>query len=211
MEMLCHGRPTGTGRRLRTSKDRDIEEKYRLWYVDNANHTDPTTEILETHAVAYSGTLQYALRELSAWVEQGVVPPPTSKYLVQDGQVHVPDRRQNARESSPWSISPSTVANVPRSRLAKQSPSSHGSRCRPPWAGLFRRSGTSRERARIRDVAGLGDPDVGDRRTWARTYAFTNPGTYFPTLRVASQREGDPSTPFARSLNLGRVRVVVGE
>ena len=52
----------------------DVDEKYRLWYVDNANHTDPTTETLETHAVAYSGTLQYALRELSAWVEQGIVP-----------------------------------------------------------------------------------------------------------------------------------------
>jgi hypothetical protein len=43
------------------------------------------------------------------------------------------------------------------------------------------------------------------------THAFTNPGTYFPALRVASQREGNPSTPFARSLNLGRVRVVVRE
>ena len=41
------------------------------------------------------------------------------------------------------------------------------------------------------------------------THAFTKPGTYFPALRVASQREGNPSTPFARSLNLGRVRVVV--
>jgi hypothetical protein len=43
------------------------------------------------------------------------------------------------------------------------------------------------------------------------THAFTKPGTYFPALRVASQREGNPSTPFARSLNLDRVRVVVNE
>ena len=28
---------------------------------------------------------------------------------------------------------------------------------------------------------------------------------------VSSQREGDPGTPFARSFNLGRVRVVVHE
>ena len=39
-----------------------IDDKYRLWYVDNANHTDPTTETQQTHAVAYSGTVQYALR-----------------------------------------------------------------------------------------------------------------------------------------------------
>src|SRR5207244_7219248 len=67
-----------------------IDDTFRLWYVDNANHTDPTTETQQTHAVAYSGTVQYALRELSAWVEQGIAPPPTSEYRVQDGQVHVP-------------------------------------------------------------------------------------------------------------------------
>jgi hypothetical protein len=43
------------------------------------------------------------------------------------------------------------------------------------------------------------------------THAFSEPGTYFPALRVASQREGDAGTPFARSLNLSRVRVVVDE
>lgn len=46
--------------------------------------------MLETHGVAYSGTVQYALRELRAWVEQGISPPQTSEYRVQDGQVHVP-------------------------------------------------------------------------------------------------------------------------
>jgi hypothetical protein len=61
------------------------------------------------------------------------------------------------------------------------------------------------------DGANLGAeavPDVVEPRL-AATHAFTNPGTYFPTLRVASQRERNPSTPFARSLNLSRVRVVV--
>ena len=41
------------------------------------------------------------------------------------------------------------------------------------------------------------------------SYAFSEPGTYFPALRVASQRQGSVDTPFARVLNLGRVRVVV--
>lgn len=39
--------------------------------------------------------------------------------------------------------------------------------------------------------------------------AYNGAGTWFPTLRVASQREGDAKTPFARIYNLGRVRVVV--
>jgi len=41
------------------------------------------------------------------------------------------------------------------------------------------------------------------------TYNYESPGTYFPTLRVASQREGDLEKPFARIQNLGSARVVV--
>ena len=60
------------------------------------------------------------------------------------------------------------------------------------------------------DAAALGSPASGTVHLTA-THAFTKPGTYFPALRVAAQREGNLSTPFARSLNLGRVRVVVTE
>jgi hypothetical protein len=39
--------------------------------------------------------------------------------------------------------------------------------------------------------------------------AFDKPGTYFVTLRTASERNGDADSPYARIMNLGRVRVVV--
>jgi hypothetical protein len=42
-----------------------------------------------------------------------------------------------------------------------------------------------------------------------RTHAYSRPGTYFPVLRAASQREGDTQTPYARIQNIARVRVVV--
>ena len=50
---------------------------------------------------------------------------------------------------------------------------------------------------------------TGSGVTLKTTYTFSKPGTYFPTLRAASQRQGDVKTPFARVQNLGRVRVVV--
>ena len=40
-------------------------------------------------------------------------------------------------------------------------------------------------------------------------HSFAAPGTYFPTVRVAAQRDGDTTTPYARIQNLARVRVVV--
>jgi hypothetical protein len=45
--------------------------------------------------------------------------------------------------------------------------------------------------------------------TLKASYSFAKPGTYFPTLRVASERKGDSASPYARIQNLGRVRVVV--
>ena len=58
------------------------------------------------------------------------------------------------------------------------------------------------------DAASLGDP-TSEPIELTATHAYSSSGTYFAALRVAAQREGDPSTPFARSLNLARVRVVV--
>jgi hypothetical protein len=187
----------------------DVDEKYRLWYVDNANHTDPTTESLETHAVAYSGTVQYALRELSAWVEQGTVPPPTSEYIVQDGQVRVPASAGERKGVQP--VVHLTVNGGDRAEVevgetvsftaAIGVPPSPGNVVSAKWD--FEGSGT------YSDAAELGAPTADDIRVTA-THAFEKPGTYFPALRVASQRERNPGTPFARSLNLDRVRVVVG-
>ncbi|MCP3821363.1 hypothetical protein NLX86_25685 [Streptomyces sp. A3M-1-3] len=47
------------------------------------------------------------------------------------------------------------------------------------------------------------------RLTVETSHTFTEAGTYFSALRVTSQHQGDPTTPFARVQNLGRVRVVV--
>jgi hypothetical protein len=187
-----------------------VDDKYRLWYVDNANHTDPMTETRQTHAVAYSGTVQYALRELSAWVEQGVDPPPTSEYWVRDGQVHVPPSAEERRGIQP--VVQLKVNGGGRAEVAVGEAVNFTAQIEvPPALGRvvsakwdFEGVGT------YPDAAELDDP-TSDTVHVTATYAFPNPGTYFPALRVASQREGNPSTPFARSLNLSRVRVVVGE
>jgi hypothetical protein len=186
------------------------DEKYRLWYVDNANHTDPTTESLETHAVAYSGTVQYALRELSAWVEQGIDPPPTSEYRVHDGQVHVPDSAAERKGIQPvvhlevngGDRAEAAVGEVVSITARIEVPPATGKVVSAKWD--FEGTGT------YSDAAELGHA-TSETLSATASHAFTNSGTYFPALRVASQREGDASTPFARSLNLGRVRVVVKE
>jgi hypothetical protein len=39
--------------------------------------------------------------------------------------------------------------------------------------------------------------------------SYDKPGTYFATVRIASQRTGDASDPFTQVLNLDRARVIV--
>jgi hypothetical protein len=41
-------------------------------------------------------------------------------------------------------------------------------------------------------------------------HVFSQPGTYFPAMRVTSQREGSPSSLYGRIQNIARVRVIVG-
>jgi hypothetical protein len=186
------------------------DEKYRLWYVDNANHTDPTTETQRTHAVAYSGTVQYALRELSAWVEQGIVPPPTSQYCVREGQVHVPVSAAERKGVQP--VVHLKVNGGERAEVAVGEAVTFTAQIEvPPAPGKVVSAKWDFEGVgRYPDAVGLGDltSETVDVTT---THAFSKPGTYFSTLRVASQRECNPSTPFARSLNLSRVRVVVNK
>jgi hypothetical protein len=188
----------------------NIDDKYRLWYVDNANHTDPANQTQQTHAVAYSGTVQYALRELAAWVEQGVAPPPTSEYRVSAGQVEVPASAAERRGIQP--VAHLEVNGAKRAELVVGEPVTFTAQIEvPPAPGTlvsakwdFEGAGT------YPDAATLGDP-TSEAIELSATHTFSEPGTYFPALRVASQREGHPGTPFARSANLARVRVVVNQ
>ncbi|MET0489916.1 MAG: hypothetical protein ABW143_06765, partial [Acidimicrobiales bacterium] len=50
---------------------------------------------------------------------------------------------------------------------------------------------------------------AGERAVVEHRHSFAEPGTYFPTVRVAAHRDGDGTTPYARIQNLARVRVVV--
>src|SRR4029453_18527085 len=66
--------------------DDGFEDNFRVWYNDNADHIGPRTQRL----VQYDGIVQQALRDVSAWAEQGIAPPRSTRYDVTDSQVSVP-------------------------------------------------------------------------------------------------------------------------
>jgi hypothetical protein len=194
----------------------DLHNHFRLWFVDRAMHTGPFPSRSEprpartTRTVPYVGVLQQALRDLAAWVEQGLPPPPSTVYQVIDGQVMVPPGAAARKGIQP--VVALTANGRERADVAAGETVSFEARIDVP-------AGTGVVVAADWDFVGAGDfpvstppeflsPD-GSSVTVSARHAFAEPGTYFPALRATSQRQGSATTRFARVQNLGRVRVVV--
>ena len=188
----------------------DIDNHFALWFTDRANHGDFSNQEYPTQMVSYLGVLQQALRDLSLWVEKGIHPPQSSNYVIKDGQVVVPELANDRKGIQPTltllaNDTVKAVVNVNEEvefTSHIQVPASTGKIVSVEW-----------------DFEGKGDYPVKEElgeelkseTTIKRSYHFKSPGTYFVTVRVASQREGNTFSPFARIQNLERVRVVVTE
>ena len=194
--------------RVKESLGEEFEDNFRLWFTDHANHGDFAVPGNPTHIVSYLGVLQQALLDLSNWVENGIAPAASTDYEVVDGQVVVPetanermgiqpvlDLQANGSKQAEVSVDEkvtlSTVIEVPENQ---------GNIINVEW-----------------DLDGTGEFAVAERglnssqekMTISRTHSFSEPGTYFVTVRAVSQRNGNMETPFTRIQNLDRVRIVV--
>jgi hypothetical protein len=185
-----------------------IDDHYRLWYNDNAQHTAPLTALLMTHVINYRGILEQALRDLSAWVEKGVAPPASTNFTVKEGQVHVPSSAAERKGIQP-AVDLKVNGGV-RAEVAVGKPVNFTATIENP-------PGTGPVVAADWDFEGTGEyataAQLSDHKSAkvsvTSSHMYTRPGTYFAAIRATSQRDGDAETPFARNRNLGRVRVVV--
>ncbi|MET0903948.1 MAG: hypothetical protein ABWZ52_11960 [Acidimicrobiales bacterium] len=184
----------------------DIDDRFRLWFTDNALHGDNEVQESPTHVISYLGVLHQALRDVSAWVEHGVEPPTSTSYEVVDGQVVVPTHAAERGGVQPVvslqvdgadAVEVAVGAEVTLQAIAEAPPGT-GAIVSVEW-----------------DLDGRGDFPVrepvqpSERLVAEHRHAFAEPGTYFPTVRVAAHRRGDTTTPFGRLQNLARARVVV--
>jgi len=186
-----------------------LDDDFRLWMIDHANHSDFSEQVDPTHTISYLGALQQALRDLSAWVESGVEPPANTTYQVVDGQVRVPDAA-NQRKG----IQPVVSVTANGRQRAEVGPGDTvelvAKVALPPGTGEIVSAEWDIDDQGTYAIPGQAVA-VGDDAVEVRlAHSFDRPGDHFVTLRVASQREGDTATPYARVQNLGRVRVVVG-
>jgi hypothetical protein len=185
-----------------------IDDRYRIYYNDFAMHGNPTNLAGNARTVSYTGMLQQTVRDVAAWVEQGVKPPKSTKHAIADGaQIVVPPTAEERKGLQP--VVTLTVNGGERADISVgDTVTFHANIKVPPGAGKvviaewdFLGVGNYPNLANIGSIS----PEVN----LEATYTYDTPGTYFPVLRAASQRNGNPNDLFTRVNNLARVRVVV--
>jgi hypothetical protein len=184
------------------------DEKFRLWYIDRALHGDIAKTADDLQVVNYLGALHQALLDLSDWVERGISPPDSTEYTITDGQLSVPTTAKERKGIQPvitlkanggeWTA---VSAGEPVNFSAKvELPSGAGKLIAAEW---------SFEGEPDYPVKGEFTGMNEDGAVVKAVYAFKKTGTYFPVLRVMSNRRGNASDLFTHVKNLCRVRVIV--
>jgi hypothetical protein len=194
----------------------DLDDAYRLWYVDNADHQPPTTTEGYAHIVLYDPVLQQALLDLDAWVLDGANPPAGTAYEVTDDNQVVLAATAEERGGIQSVVELRVAAGDECGRadtvraevmegepvvfdLTASMPPGTGDIIDVEWdfvsAGLFS------DRSEL--------DAIGPTVSLCRTHIYDDPGTYFAVARVTSQRDGQRGDGFRLIQNLARVRVVV--
>jgi hypothetical protein len=191
-----------------------VDRDFRLWWFDHAAHTPGSMfpSVGRPHAstrlIEYGGAVQQALRDVIAWVEDDVEPPAPSQYEYStSGAVQLPDSATDRRGIQPvptLTVDGRAVAtanvNLPvRLDLQVEVPPGTGSIIAVEW-----------------DVTGDGQWESEGGIDGTKTsvtasleHAYTEPGTYWPTVRVTSHRDGDIDATTRLVPNLAQARIEV--
>ncbi len=195
-------------RKVASVKGGNEEDYIRLWYFDHAMHGDTEASVEKRRCVTYSAGLEQALLDLAAWVEKGVAPLPSTNYIVDGGNIEVPE---DAKERGGLQPVAALTAN--------------GSRCAHVKAGepvhFKAELKVPQDAGELTAVDWIFDDEEDftqgcmelskDRKTGVATasYSYNLPGTYFATARVKAERNGDKNAIFTQVRNLDRVRIIV--
>jgi hypothetical protein len=201
-------------RLIKLRGEQATDRDFRVWWFDHAAHTPGSMfpsagrPHATTRLIEYAGAVQQALRDVIAWVEDDIEPPVRSRYEhTASGAVHLPDRAAERRGIQPvasLTVDGAVVASASLGRpvqldLHVDLPSGTGSIIAIEW-----------------DVTGDGgwepEPHVDGTQTSitaSRTHTYTEPGTYWPSVRVTSHRDGAIEATTCRVPNLAQSRVDV--
>lgn len=180
---------------------------YRVYFTDHADHQDaaPTGTRAAT-LVDWYGEVEQALRDVARWAEDGVPAPASTRYSIKDSQIEVSPLAVVRGGIQPTVDFVSLGDGIIKAKVGK--PVSLVAAARAPLGG-------GKIVAADWDFEGDGTYVPGIVRTprqivaLATTHTFTQPGTYFVSVRVTAERDGNVGAKYALLQNIDRVRVLV--
>jgi len=194
-----------------------VDETFRHWYMDNADHEPPATTEGYAHNVLYEPEVQQALLDIDEWVANGVIPAKSSSYTVTDDNqivlAETADERGGVQPVVTLAVTAADTcdnnSSAVRADIGLGTPVSFSAAAAvPPGAGKivkvewdFESTGT------FPDASDFDGPSADVQLCKSHTYDIA--GTHFAVVRVTAQREGDPDAVYRQIQNLARVRVVV--
>lgn len=188
-----------------------VDDFFRLWYMDNCMHTDceEGNGGDHQHIVSYLGALHQALLDLSDWVERGIAPAQTSGYTINGGQVLIPDTAMERKGIQPvvhLYVEGEKRASVKVGETVVLTAEIQV----PDGCGVVETVCWDFEATDQFIEEGIVTPEDGGQKARAVAgHVFKKAGTYFPVVKVASNRT--PGDRFTKVMNQDRVRIVVIE
>jgi hypothetical protein len=189
-----------------------MADKFRLQWTENAEHVPPEmlpsspSRATNTWLVDYTPIIEQGLVDLIRWVEEGVAPPNTTYEYVK-GQVRLPPtaaERGGVQPVVTLMVNGGVRADVGvgepvELQVRAEAPPAGGTIISVEWD--FDNTGTFPVQEALDGSA--------TAVTITRSHTYDAPGTYFPAVRVCSNREGDVNARYRRLPNVASVRVVV--
>jgi hypothetical protein len=188
-------------------------ERFRLRWTENAEHVPPSVlpsspnRASSTWLVDYLPVIEQSLKDLVAWVEDGVDPQPTA-YEYHDGLVTLPPTAAERGGIQPViEVSANggvraevAVGEAVTLELHATVPAGAGTLIGAQWDF----DGSGAFPFRHDEVDG-----TAAELTLSTTHTYDKPGTYFVTGKVESHRDGDLAATSRRIPNLAQARIVV--
>ena len=185
------------------------DDSYRIWYTDSANHGPyARNNADDARLVPYMQVVFQALDDMAAWTEDGIAPPQSTNYKVTDeSQVVLPDAAAVRRGVQP-TADLTLRGGADRVVVAAGEAVHFSAKLQvPPGAGQivsvewdFEGDGTY-EKAVI--------PAGKSTIVLKASHTYGQSGSYYPVVRVGSQRDGDATDTLTIIQNLDRANVVV--
>lgn len=183
----------------------DTDNRFRLWYMEHCYHGSEEHTADPLHVASYGGALYQALLDVADWVEQDKIPPRTTGYTVEDGQVHIPSTAKERRGLQP--VVHVTINGEKRAQVHTgekvtlkaqvEVPEGGGVVCEAQWN--FTGDPQQWEDAQIMIS------EDGTQAEICKEWCCERPGTNFVTLRVKAGRRRDDL--FTHVVNMDRVRI----